>query len=122
MRVLVVGMVAALLQSAAAADAAPPAAHGRLPVGFERGVDSERQEAVLKALGGRAAQRFGAIRGGRLVLVRPRSGQAAEALRKRLRKAIRSKVDKPVAFKDKVVSEGRLNAQKALGAVGSLVD
>jgi hypothetical protein len=31
-------------------------------------------------------------------------------------------VDKPPAFKDKVAYDGRLNAQKALAAIGSLVD
>ena len=77
--VLVAGLLAA-----APAQAAPPAAAGQLLVGFERGVTSERQEAVLSALQGRVAKRFGAIRGGRLVLVRPRSGRSTGALRKLL--------------------------------------
>lgn len=84
MRPLVLALSLALLVAPAPAQAAAPAAEGRLLVGFDRGVDSERQQAVLAALGGRIAQRFGAIRGGRLVLVRPRSGKATKALRKRL--------------------------------------
>jgi subtilisin family serine protease len=39
-----------------------------------------------------------------------------------LRKAIRQNVDKPPAFRDRVVSDGRLNAQKSLAAIGSIVD
>jgi thermitase len=39
-----------------------------------------------------------------------------------LRKAIRKKVDKPAALENKVVSNGRLNASKALAAIGSIVD
>jgi thermitase len=39
-----------------------------------------------------------------------------------LRYAIRHKVDTPPALKGKVAYDGRLNAQKALGAIGSLVD
>lgn len=81
-----------------------------LLVGFDKGVSSERQAAVLDSLQGRIAQRFGAIRGGRLVAVRPRSGRATNAL------------DRPAAFENKVVSNGRLNASKALAAIGSIVD
>ena len=51
---------------------------------FDKGVSPERQAAVLNSLQGRIAQRFGAIRGGRLVAVRPRSGRGTDALRKRL--------------------------------------
>ena len=39
-----------------------------------------------------------------------------------LRYAVRHKVDKPPAFNGKVAYDGRLNAQKALAAIGSLVD
>jgi subtilisin family serine protease len=69
---------------AASSATAAPAASGQLLVGFERDVAKARQERVLSAAGGRVAQRFGAIRGGRLALVRPRSGTATDTLRKRL--------------------------------------
>ena len=39
-----------------------------------------------------------------------------------LRYAIRRKVDKPPPLKGKVAYDGRLNARKALSAIGSLVD
>jgi hypothetical protein len=39
-----------------------------------------------------------------------------------LRYAIRHKVDKPPALNNRVAYDGRLNAQKALAAIGSLVD
>jgi len=39
-----------------------------------------------------------------------------------LRNAIRQNVDRPPAFRDKVVSDGRLNAQKSLAAIASIVD
>ena len=39
-----------------------------------------------------------------------------------LRYAIRHKVDKPPPLKGKVAYDGRLNARKALAAIGSLVD
>jgi hypothetical protein len=39
-----------------------------------------------------------------------------------LRYAIRHKVDKPPALNGKVAYDGRLNAHKALAAIGSLVD
>jgi thermitase len=84
MRALALALLAGALLSAAPAQAAPPAAKGRLLVGFDQGVSSERQEAVLAAVKGRIAQRFDAIRGGRLVVVRPLSGKATDALRKRL--------------------------------------
>jgi len=76
----------AILATAAAvpAHAAAPAASGRLLVGFKKGVSKDRQERVLAALGGRISRRFKAVRGGRLAVVRPRSGRAIDALRKRL--------------------------------------
>ena len=48
--------------------------------------------------------------------------QESDATYGQLRKAIREKVDKPPALKDKVVYDGRLNAQKALNAIGAIVD
>src|SRR5687768_2239013 len=77
-------LVLAVLLVAAPAQAAAPAASGRLLVGFEKGIGSERQERVLAVVGGRLSQRFESIRGGRLTVVRPRSGRATDALRKRL--------------------------------------
>ena len=77
-------LAALLAVLAAPAAAAPPAASGQLLVGFEKGVSKQRQDQILGALEGRAARRFGAVRGGRLALVKPRSGQATDALRKRL--------------------------------------
>ena len=72
---------------AAPASAAAPAVSGRLLVGFEKGVSKERQQNILAATGGRIGRRFsGGIRGGRLAVVRPRSGKATDALRKRLRR------------------------------------
>ena len=69
------------------ASAAAPAVSGRLLVGFEKGVSKERQQNILAATGGRIGRRFsGGIRGGRLAAVRPRSGKATDALRKRLRR------------------------------------
>ena len=56
-------------------------------MGFDKGVSKDRQGRILKALGARAAQRFGGVRGGRLALVKPRSGAATGALRKRLARA-----------------------------------
>jgi thermitase len=81
---LALALVLAILLVAAPAQAAAPAAEGRLLVGFKKGVSSERQQRVLAALDGRISQRFSSIRGGRLVVVRPRSGRATGALRKRL--------------------------------------
>jgi len=48
--------------------------------------------------------------------------QQSDATYSDLRYAIRREVDTPPAFKDKAVYDGRLNAQKALAAIGSLVD
>jgi hypothetical protein len=48
--------------------------------------------------------------------------QASGASYGDLRYAIRHKVDKPPPLKGKVAYDGRLNAQKALAAIGSLVD
>jgi subtilisin family serine protease len=87
---LALALVLAILLAAAPAEAAAPAAEGRLLVGFKKGVSSERQQRVLAALDGRISQRFKSIRGGRLVVVRPRSGRATGALLKRL--ASRSEV------------------------------
>ena len=85
MRRTLLALVPALaLALCATAQAAAPAASGRLLVGFKKGVQSERQQQVLEALGGRISQRFRSIRGGRLAVVRPRSGRAIGALRKRL--------------------------------------
>jgi hypothetical protein len=39
-----------------------------------------------------------------------------------LRYAVRHKVHKPPALENKVAYDGRLNAQKALAAIGGLVD
>ena len=77
--VVITGLVAA-----APAHAAAPAVSGQLLVGFKQGVSKDRQGQVLAGLDGRVAQRFGAISGGRLALVRPRSGKATDALLKRL--------------------------------------
>jgi thermitase len=80
--------VAALI--GAASFAAAPAAHadsGQLLVGFERGVSKDSQERLLSDLGGRVKQRFSSVRGGRLVVARPRSGLAVDVLRKRLQRA-----------------------------------
>jgi len=75
---------AVLLVLAAPAGAAPPAVSGQLLVGFEDGVSRERQQRILAAVDGRAARRFAAVRGGRLAVVRPRSGRATDLLRRRL--------------------------------------
>src|SRR5215208_7157449 len=77
-------VLAILLLAAAPAEGAAPAASGRLLVGFEKGVSTDRQQRLLAALDGRISQRFKGIRGGRLVVVRPRGGRAIDALRKRL--------------------------------------
>jgi thermitase len=81
---LALTLVLALLLVAAPAEAAAPAAEGRLLVGFKKGVSTDRQERVLAALDGRISQRFKSIRGGRLVVVRPRTGKATGRLRKLL--------------------------------------
>jgi len=44
--------------------------------------------------------------------------QESDATYGNLRYAIRHKVDKPPVFSDKVASDGRLNAEKALAAIG----
>ena len=66
---------------------AAQAADDQLLVGFEKGVSKEDQGRLLSQLGGRVAQRFSAVRGGRLVVARPRSRLAVDVLRKRLRRA-----------------------------------
>ena len=81
---LALALVLAMLVVAAPAQAAPPAASGRVMVGFKKSVSTDRQQRLLAGLGGRISQRFKSIRGGRLVVVRPRSGRATNALRKRL--------------------------------------
>jgi thermitase len=81
---LALALVLAILLVAAPAEAAAPAASGRLLVGFKKGVSTDRQQRLLAAFDGRISQRFKSIRGGRLVVVRPRSGRATDALRKRL--------------------------------------
>jgi thermitase len=68
----------------AAASAAAPAVSGQILVGFDSGVSKQRQDQILSAAQGRLARRFKAVRGGRLALVRPRTGKATDALRKRL--------------------------------------
>jgi thermitase len=83
---LLVLALLALGLAAAPAQAAPPAASGRLLVGFKSGVAPDRQESLLAALEGRLSKRFGAIRGGRLALVRPRGGLATKVLLRRLRR------------------------------------
>jgi subtilisin family serine protease len=72
------------LAGAGSAEAAAPAASGRLLVGFDEGVSKRGQERVLSAVGGRISQRLGAVRGGRLAVVRPHSGSATDRLRERL--------------------------------------
>ena len=72
---------------AAPVQAAAPAASGRLLVGFERDVSKDRQQEILSKVRGRLAKRFGGIRGGRLTMIRPRSGIALALLRKRLRQS-----------------------------------
>jgi subtilisin family serine protease len=47
--------------------------------------------------------------------------QASNAAPGDLRKAVRKKVDKPPALKNKVVDDGRVNAAKALAAIKSIV-
>ncbi len=48
--------------------------------------------------------------------------QESDATYSDLRYALRHKVDKPIALNGKVVYDGRLNVQKALAAIPSLVD
>jgi thermitase len=86
-RIAILLLVAATgLGFAVPARAAAPAVSGQLLVGFEKGVSKDRQGDILAALDGRVARRFGAIRGGRLALVRPRSGKATDALLKALKR------------------------------------
>jgi thermitase len=75
-----------LLSTAAvpASAAAGPAASGQLLVGFKQGASKSQQQEILAALKGRLAKRFDGIKGGRLTLVKPRSGIALALLRKRL--------------------------------------
>jgi hypothetical protein len=47
--------------------------------------------------------------------------QASNATPGDLRKAVRKKVDKPPALKNKVAYDGRVNANKALNAIKSIV-
>jgi thermitase len=73
--------------AAAPAQAQAPAVSGLLLVGFEKGVSKERQQSILSGVGGRIGHRFSSrIRGGRLAVVRPRSGKATDALRQRLKR------------------------------------
>ena len=83
---LALALVLAILLVAAPAEAAAPAASGRLLVGFKKGVSTDRQKQLLARLDGRISQRFKSIRGGRLVVVKPRSGRRTGALRKLLAK------------------------------------
>jgi thermitase len=76
-----------LLAAAPVAEAAPPAASGRLLVGFKEKLPQDDQQRILDAIGARISQRFKGIRDGRLALVRPRGGRAITALRKRLQRA-----------------------------------
>lgn len=72
----------------AARAAGPPAVSGQLLVGFDSGLSRERQSRLLDDAGARVAHRFAAVRGGRLVLVRPRAkGAAIDPLRRRLARA-----------------------------------
>jgi hypothetical protein len=48
--------------------------------------------------------------------------QQSDATYGNLRYAIRHKVDKPPALNGKVAYDGRLNAEKALGAIASIVN
>ncbi len=82
-RLLLVALTTCLLL-AAPAQAAGPAASGRLLVGFDQGASKERQQEILATLKGRLAKRFAGIKGGRLTVVKPRSGIALALLRKRL--------------------------------------
>ena len=87
MRMSIAILVASSMITFAAPAEAAPAASGRLLVGFEKGVSKDRQGRILGAADGRIAQRFKSIRGGRLVVVRPRSGRETGPLRSRLRDA-----------------------------------
>ncbi|HEY6780724.1 MAG TPA: S8 family peptidase, partial [Thermoleophilaceae bacterium] len=84
MKALAASIVVCLLVVAAPAQATPPAASGRLLVGFEQQLSADAQQRLLDKLGGRVAQRFNGLRGGRLALVKPRGNRALSRLRKRL--------------------------------------
>jgi thermitase len=85
LRPALVAAWASALVFAVPASAGSPAASGRILVGFEKGVSKQRQQEILSVAGGRIGRRFAAIRGGRLAVVRPRSGRATDAVRNRLR-------------------------------------
>jgi thermitase len=85
--VVIVAVLTAGLLAAGSASAAPPAVSGQLIVGFDKHVSKERQGRILDALGGRLERRLGAVRGGRLSVVRPRGGLVLRLLRKRLERA-----------------------------------
>lgn len=84
MKVVAVAAFAGALWSCAPAIAAPPAVSGQLLVGFEDGISKDRQDQILGAESGRLSQRFRSVRGGRLTVVRPRSGTSLRILRRRL--------------------------------------
>src|SRR5215218_3978417 len=85
-RLLALAALTAFLLTTAPAQAAGPAASGRLLVGFEQGLSKDRQQQILSKLKGRLSERFAGIKGGRLTVVKPRSGIALALLRKRLAK------------------------------------
>jgi thermitase len=84
MRTIGLLVVLTALLASAPAQAAAPAASGRLLVGFDRDVSNDRQGEILARVQGRLARRFTGIRGGRLTMIRPRSGIALALLRRRL--------------------------------------
>jgi subtilisin family serine protease len=86
---LVAALATAPPATATAAPPRPPAAAGRLLVGFDHGVTHAHQARLLGAAQGRMMRRFTGVGGGRLVLVRTRgasSAAATDALRTRLRR------------------------------------
>ena len=81
---LALALVLAMLARRRSGASRPPAASGRLLVGFKKGVSSDRQQ---RAPGGPRRPHLAALQVDprrRLVVVRPRSGRATDALRKRL--------------------------------------
>jgi subtilisin family serine protease len=84
MRAALAGACVGGLLCCASANAAPPAVSGQLLVGFDKGVSQDRQDQILGAESGRLAERFRAVRGGNLAVVRPRSGGSLRRLRRRL--------------------------------------
>src|SRR4051794_40694150 len=82
---LLLSTLALVAAAPASAQAAAPSVPGQLLVGFKSGVSKSQQNDILSAASGKLAKRFSAVRGGRLTLVRPRSGKATDALRQRLR-------------------------------------